>query len=145
MAELKWTGIADSARDANFIASVKAVLNLPTKVPFEFQSIVPMANGGATINYATLESIVVQDADLGIARGVTLEERATVELQFGADGALSAYQIKLSDARHLELVKDNIRKLAATNAIAQTPQDRKPWYIETDAQGRKRLKRAHIS
>lgn len=149
MAELRWTGNADSARDANFVERVKAALNLPTNVPLEFQAVIPTANG-VIINYATIESIVVQDNDLGIASGITIDEQARVELRFDASGALVSHQIKLSDERHLQLVKDNICKLAATNNIALSPQDqssinRKPWYIETDAQGRKRLRRASMS
>lgn len=150
MTELRLIGNADSARDANFIERVVAALNLPSDMSLEFRRAIPAAHGGTRVEYSAVESIVVQDADLGIANGVTVDERASVELLFDANGAFLSHQLKLSDERHLELVKDNIRKLAAADEIALTAQDRldikrKSWYIETDAQGRKRLKRAHFS
>jgi hypothetical protein len=150
MAELRLTENADNARDANFIERVKAALNLPSDSPLEFRQAIPAGRDGTRVEYSTVESVVVHDADLGIASGVTVDERASVQLHFDASGALVSHQLTLSDERHLQLVKDNIRKLAAADEIALTPQDpvdtkSKPWYIETDAQGRKRLKRAHFS
>jgi hypothetical protein len=54
------------------------------------------------------------------------------------------------------LVKDQVKKLAAADQIyAAAPGEeidtdalrakRKPWYVETDAQGRRRLKRAYMA
>jgi hypothetical protein len=77
-------------------------------------------------------------------------------LQFDASGARVSSQVSSLDERRLRLTKDNLRKLAASDAIyLAAPGEaidtdalraqRKTWYVETDAQGHKRLKRAFMA
>jgi hypothetical protein len=77
-------------------------------------------------------------------------------LHFDANGARVSAQVSPPDERHLRLTKDNLRKLATADAIyLASPGEeidtdalraqRKSWYVEMDAQGHKRLKRAFMA
>ncbi len=146
---------ADAAHDAGFIDHVKAALGLPPDAPLELQSATQDAQGGRAVEYSAA-AMKLEGAEFGAANGVTVDERATISLRFDARGALLSSQITPADTRHLQLVKDQVRKLAAANEIyLAAPGEkidtdalraqRKPWYVETDAQGRKRLKRAYMA
>jgi hypothetical protein len=145
----------DAARDAGFIERVRTALGLPPDAPLEFESVTQNAQGARTVEYSATQ-IKLDGAEFGAANGVTMDERAAVSLQFDARGALVSSQVTPVDERHLQLVKDQVRKLAAADQIylaapgeAINPDalraQRKPWYVETDAQGRKRLKRAYMA
>ncbi len=144
----------NAARDAGFIEQVKATLDLPADARLELQGATQNAQG-STIEYAA-SALKIVGAEFGVANGVSVDERANISLRFDARGALMASQVSPADARHLRLVQDQIKKLAAADEIFLAPpnQDvdpdtlraqRKPWYVATDAQGRKRLKRAYMA
>ncbi len=146
---------SDAARDAGFIERVRAALGLPPDAPLEFEGVTQNAQGARAVRY-TASQMKLDGAEFGAANGVTVDERANVSLQFDARGALVSSQIAPADERHLQLVKDQIRKLAAADQIYLTAPgeaidpdalrvQRKPWYVQTDAQGGKRLKRAYMA
>lgn len=145
----------DAARDAHFVERVKTALDLPADARLELQRATEDAQGRHTVEYTIAQPIEIQGAEFGAADGVTVEEQRMVSLLFDARGALVSSQVSPIDERHLRLVKDQIRKLAAANAIGPAPSGevsdadalpavRRPWYIEMDEEGRKRLKRAHF-
>lgn len=154
MAELRLTE-PHAARDPDFIERVKAALSLPQDAQLELQAATQNAQGERAIEYSATQ-MKLEGAEFGAANGVSVDERAVVSLQFDARGALVAFQINPMDERHLKLVKDQVRKLAVADEIylaapgeAIDPDalraKRKPWYVATDAQGRKRLKRAYMA
>lgn len=145
----------DTARDASFIAQVKAALAVPADAPAQLKTITRAPNG-IEIEYDITLPICIVGAELGAANGVTVDERVTARLRFDAQGACVSAQLSQPDERRLRAVKDNVRKLVAHDAIylAATSgtidpnvlrAQRKAWYIQTDAQGRKRLRRAFIA
>ena len=145
----------DSARDPGFIERVKVALNLPATAQLELQSATQLAPGGHAVEYSSRQ-MKLTGAEFGAADGVAIDERAKVALQFDARGALVSSQIDPTDEQHLRLVKDQVRKLAAVDQIYRAAPgesinvdalraQRKPWYVETDAQGSKRLKRAFMA
>ncbi len=145
----------DAARDAGFIERVRAALDLPPDAPLEFVDVTQNAQGARTVEYSATQ-IKLDGAEFGVANGVTIDEPAAVSLQFDARGALVSSQVTPVDERHLQLVKDQVRKLAAADQVYRAAPgeaidsdalraQRKPWYVEKDAQGRKRLKRAYMA
>jgi hypothetical protein len=145
----------DAAREPGFIERVKAALNLPESALVELQSATQNAQGERVVEYSATQ-MKLAGAEFGAADGVSIDERAAVSLRFDARGALVASQIRPMDERHFELVKDQVKKLAAADEIyLAAPGEaidvdalrarRKPWYVETDARGRKRLKRAFMA
>ncbi len=154
LGELRLTEL-DAARDPGFIERVQAALGLPTDAPLELQSATQNAEGERTVGYSAVE-MKLEGAEFGAANGVTVDQRASVSLTFDARGALVSSQMTLVDERHFRLVKDQVRNLAAADEIypaapgeAIDPDalraKRQSWYVETDAQGRKRLKRAFMA
>ncbi|MBI5652585.1 MAG: hypothetical protein HZC40_19385 [Chloroflexi bacterium] len=146
----------NTARDENFIAQVRAVLDLPADARVELQNIAADARGGWNVEYAITLPIQIRGGEFGIANGVIVDERVSAALVFDARGALVSSQVSPVDERHLRSVKDQIKKLAATDQIFSAPSgepidstalraQRKPWQIVADEQGHKRLKRAYIA
>ena len=146
----------ETARDAGFVERVKAALDLPADAQLQLQNVTHSAQGGAVVEYVVTLPIQIVGAEFGAANGVTVDERVKALLHFDANGARVSSQVSPLDERHLRLTKDNLRKLAASDAIYLAASgavidpdalraQRKSWYVETDAQGHKRLKRAWIA
>ncbi len=148
--ELRLAGL-DAARDPNFIAQVKTALHLPAEVQLELQNVSGDPQGERAVEYAATQTVHLNGAEFGAADGVAVDERGTVSLRFDGRGRLVASQVSPIDRRHLELVQDQIRKLAAADQIDPAPPGdvpvnrRRPWYVESDDHGRKRLKRAFMT
>lgn len=152
MPELHLTDPA-RAHEPDFIAQVKTALNLPDDAQLELQNVARGAAGGAALEYAVTVPIELRGDEFGAADGVSVDERVTATLNFDARGVLALADVSPIDERHLQSVKTNVRKLAAAEQIervspneslgtSKTRAPRKPWYIATDADGRKRLRRA---
>lgn len=146
----------NAARDPGFIEQAKSALGLPADAQLELQNVARSVQGGATVEYAVTLPVKIEGAEFGAANGIAVDERTVASLRFDARGVLASSQVNPIDERHLRLVKDNVRKLAAADAIYVTSPGEaadtdvlriknKPWYVETDAQGRKRLKRAYMA
>ena len=155
MGEIRLTD-PNLARDAGFIAQIKTVLALPADAELELQNVASGAAGGTAIDYAVTLPVELRGSEFGAANGVSVDERVTATLKFDARGALALSQVSPVDERHLRSVKDNVRKLAAADQIyLTTPGEevdtdalrakRKSWYVATDANARKRLKRAYMA
>ncbi len=154
--DLRFAGDINAARDAEFVERVKAALGLRPGAQLELQSATQDKQGKHTIEYVVTQPITIQGKEFGAADGVVVDERMIASLRFDARGMLVSSQVSPIDARHLQSVKDQIRKLVQADEIylAQPNEkidtdalraQRKPWYVEVDAQGRKRLKRAYIA
>lgn len=152
--ELRLTHL-DAARERDFIECVKRALALPADAQVQVKNIA-RAGERALVEYDITVPIRIVGAEFGAANGVTVDERITARLEFDASGARVSTHIIPLDERHLRAVKDNLRKLAAQNAIyLPAPNEpinpdalraqRKAWYVQTDAQGHKRLRRAFIA
>ncbi len=145
----------EMARDASFIERVKAVLDLPKDAQVQFKSLTRDADG-LLVEYDITLPIRLVGAEFGVANGVTVDEHLTARLRFNARGARVSTQITPLDEQRVRLMKDNVRKLVMTNAIYLAAPNEKidpdllrarhqAWYIQTDAQGHKRLRRAFIA
>ncbi|MCX7840189.1 MAG: hypothetical protein N2559_12145 [Anaerolineae bacterium] len=154
MDELRLTRI-EVARDGEFIEQVKAALNLPADAQVQLKNITRDANG-VSVEYDITLPIRIVGAEFGVANGVTVDEHLTARLRFDARGTCVSTQVTPLDEQRLRLLKDNVRKLAKMNAIYLAAPDetidpdalrarRQAWYVQTDAQGHKRLRRAFIA
>jgi hypothetical protein len=151
MANLRFTGDAANVRSDAFIANARAALKLPGDARLEFVRASDDAQGGHTLVYSVGATVMLQGSEFGLANGVTVDDPLTATLVFDRRGELSSAQARADDPKHLALIKDQVRKLAAAGEIGSVPREKgpdgraKPWYIETDAQGHRRLKRALIA
>jgi hypothetical protein len=152
--ELRLTQI-QGAREQDFIQQVRAALDLPADAQLQLTQITPEA-GGTVVEYTVTLPIRLVGAELGVADGVTVDERVTARLRFDASGACVSAQLAPLDERRLKSVKDHLRQLAARGDIyLAAPNEtvdadalrarRQAWYVQTDAQGNKRLRRAFIA
>ena len=140
----------------SFVEQVKAALDLPADAQLQLQNVARGAQGGAVVEYTVTLPIQIVGAEFGVANGVTVDERVNALLHFDASGARVSSQLSPLDERHLRLTKDNLRKLAESDAIylaapgeAIDPDalraQRKSWYVETDTRGLKSFKRAWMA
>jgi hypothetical protein len=154
MDELRLTK-EEIARDARFIERIKVALNLPAEAQVQLKNLV-REEDGVLVEYDITLPIRIVGAEFGVADGVTVDEHLTARLRFDARGTRVSTQVTPLDERRLRLMKDNLRQLAKMNAIYLAAPDeqvnpdvlrarRQAWYIQTDAQGRKRLRRAFIA
>ncbi|MGE5263322.1 MAG: hypothetical protein ACM3S0_08070 [Acidobacteriota bacterium] len=159
--ELRFAGNPEAAREADFVARARAALRLPEDAQLQLKDAHQDTQGGHHVEYQVTLPVEIKGEEFGPANGVTVDEPVTASLQFDPKGALASSQVSAIDQRHLQLVKDQIKKLAAAGEIAPpsadrpsrgalslaegTDANRKQWRVETDAQGRKRLKRAFIA
>lgn len=146
----------ETARDAGFVEQVKAALGLPADAQLQLQNVARAAQGAAVVEYAVTLPVQIVGVEFGATNGVTVDERLNALPYSGANGARVWSQVSPLDEWHLRLTKDNLRKLAASDAIYLAASgeaidtdalraQRKSWYVETDTQGRKRLKRAYTA
>ncbi len=144
---LHFTGDAATARGTDFLAGVRAALHLPHDAPLSLDRVTQDDQGGHVVEYSTTVPVTLGGEQYGTANGVSVDEPGVARVRFDASGALVSSEVVPTDSRHLQLVQDQVKKLAATDQIARAPEPApgKPWYVETEKNGRKRLKRAHIA
>lgn len=159
--ELHFAGDPESARAADFVSRARAALRLPDDAQLQLKDAHQDTQGGHRLEYQVTLPVEIKGEEFGPANGVTVDEPVTASLKFDPKGALASSEVSPIDQRHLQLVKDQIKKLAAAGEISPPPAgeaargalalsggtdaQRKPWRVETDLQGRKRLKRAFIA
>ncbi len=141
----------NSAREEAFLAGVRALLRLPSQAHLQLLSSHVDSHGGHAVEYTVTVPIRLHGPEYGVADGVTVDEQTSAQLNFDAAGKLVSSHLAPIDERHLQLVQDQVKKLAAADQIAPVPPNRgsgskdKPWFLERDPQGVSRLKRAHMS
>lgn len=145
--DLHFTGDAATAREPDFVAGVRAALHLPHDAPLSFDRVTQDEQGGHVLEYSTTVPVTLGGEQFGTANGVSVDEAGTAHVKFDASGALVSAEVSQTDPRHLQLVQDQVKKLAAADKIARAPElaPGKPWYVETEKDGRKRLKRSFIA
>lgn len=144
--ELVFARNSDSVLGAQFLARVRKLLRLPPQAQLQSSGIRDDPAGGFSIDYDVMMPVQLQGPEYGIADGVTVEEQISARLSFDAAGKFISSRLGGIDERHLQLVRDQVIKLAATGQIALTrPETGKPWYLEKDTEGVTRLKRAHMT
>ncbi len=137
------------ALEPDFLIRVRELLQLPQHAQLELAGIQADSKGGCSIEYAIAIPIQLCGREYGIADGVVVDERSTAKLSFDGTGKFISSSFDGTDERHLKLVRDQVRKLAASDQIAPTRPEAtsgsKPWYLEKDSQGVRRLKRAQMA
>lgn len=147
---LHFARASNSALDADFLTRVRRLLQLPQAAQLQLEGIDDGSEGGCSIRYTITIPVKLIGSEYGIADGVTVDERAFARLSFDAGCRLISSRLDGIDERHLELVRDQVKKLAASGQIASTRPEataagHQPWYLEADAQGVKRMKRARMA
>jgi hypothetical protein len=154
--KLQFAGDIRVASSAEFMEQVKQTVGLPSSACLQLSNQKRGTQGEALLEYAGTVPIRIEGKEFGAANGVTVDERLTVELRFDLRGKLESSHATAIDERHLRSVKDNLRKLATADQIylakpgekidtEKLRAQHKPWYVETDGDACKRLKRAYIA
>ncbi len=139
---------SDSALDADFLTRVRRQLRLPQQAQLKLAGVHADSEGGCSIEYVVTVPVQLRGSEYGIADGVTVDEQTSARLSFNAVGKHISTLFDGIDERHLELVRDQVKKLAARDQIASARPEAdsvKPWYLEKDIHGVRRLKRAQMS
>lgn len=153
MSEIPSTAGAVTDNENDLISLARAALHLPEHVRLELQNVRDDGHGNRTVEYSVIQPVELRGREYGVADGVWVDSRASATLKL-AQGRLVASELGPMDQQRLDLVKDQVKKLAATDQIdspgSQAHGGRgsagiKPWYVEVDAQGRKRLVRSHMA
>ncbi len=138
-----------SALEADFLMRVRKLLRLPMEAQLQLAAIHDNPIGGCSIEYTVQVPVQLDGPEYGIADGVTVDEQTSARLAFDATGKLVSSHLNGIDERHLQLVRDQVKKLAASGQIAATRPEAtsggdEPWYVEKDMQGVRRLKRTRM-
>jgi hypothetical protein len=134
---------------------VRRVMHLPPDAQISVEN-VTQSEYGTRIDFMYTTSVELDDATLREIAGVRVDVSAHGDVDFDAHGELVSYQVEPADPRQLRALRDNISKLVARGLVYmaqpgeqinpdQLHAQGKPWYIELDQHGKKRLKRAWIS
>lgn len=152
---LSFSGDPNAARTPAFAQEVKRAVGLDDDIPVQFQASRGNLRGGLTLEFSAVVPMELHGAAFGPADGACVDVPSSLSLSFDQDGALISHQVSPVDARSLELVKDQVRKLAETGQIDPVPTaasegqvapaPRKQWHIELDPRGRKRVKRTFMA
>ncbi len=147
--ELRFVMNANSPVEPDFLAGVGKLLRLPRQAQLQLAGVHAEPEGACSIEYRVVVPVRLEGPEYGIADGATVDEQSSVRLSFDVRGKLLSSHFNGIDDRRVALVRDQVKKLAAQGQIASTRPEAssqaKPWYIEQDPQGIKRLKRAQMA
>ncbi len=140
---------SDSPLEPDFLMHVRKLLQLPQEARLELSNLHDDPNGGCSLDYSVTVSVQLNGPEYGVADGVTVDEQTSASLSFDALGNLVSTRYAGIEGRRIELIRDQVKKLAAAGQIAltrseATPGSGKPWYLEQDTQGVRRVKRARM-
>jgi hypothetical protein len=133
----------------------RPVMHLPPEAQIRVEN-VTQSPCGTRIDFSYTTPVELDDANLRDAAGVRVEVSAHGDMDFDAHGKLVGYQVEPADPHQLRAIRDYLSKLVANGQVyiaqpgEQVNPDQlraqgKPWYVELDQHGKKRLKRAWIS
>lgn len=131
------------------------MLDLPEDTSLRVESVQTSARGTA-MRFSYNAPMPLEGKELAAAAGVRVDVNGAGALEFDRDGKLVRAHAQPNDPRALEAMRDHVRKLVATDQIyfAQTGEAidlnklraaGKPWYVQTDQKGLRRLKRAYMA
>jgi hypothetical protein len=137
------------------LAQARPLLELPPDAELRVEDVTRTARG-TRIDFSYTHTVVLDDDALRDVTGIRVPVNAHGALKFNARGTLVAYQIEPADPRQLSAIADHLSKLVANDEVyvaqpgeqvdtEQLRRQGKAWYVEQDAHGIKRLKRAWIS
>ncbi|TAH51366.1 MAG: hypothetical protein EYC68_10625 [Chloroflexota bacterium] len=144
------------AKDApRVLDQARPILDLPPDAKLCVENVTTNARG-TRIDFSYTQSVALDDDDLREVAGIRVDVNAHGDLKFNAQGNLVSYDVEPADPRQLRAIGDHVSKLVANGQVyvakrgeqvdpERLRQQGKAWYVEEDAQGNKRLKRAWIS
>jgi hypothetical protein len=137
------------------LEAARPALNLPRDVPLRVDAVTQTPRK-TEIHFSCTLPVQLTPKGLGDAAGIQVDVSANGSLEFDQRGELVDAQVAPTDPHALDAVRDQVNRLVANDQIYFAAPDEKinpdqlrtqgkPWYVQTDAQGRRRLKRAYIA
>jgi hypothetical protein len=133
----------------------RRILELPPDAVLRVEN-VTKSSRGTRIYFSYTHAVELDDDSLRSAAGVRVDVSSHGDMKFNTQGTLVTFNVEPTDPRQVRAITDNLSKLVENGEVyvaqrgEQVDPERlreqgKAWYVEEDAQGNKRLKRAWIS
>jgi hypothetical protein len=108
------------------------------------------------LHYTSERRIELKGKALGAASGAVVDVADALAIQVGRDGKVVSSHLHRTDRAHQQRIRDHVEKLVARGRVyearegeqvdpAALIEQKKPYYIAYDEQGRKRIRRAFIA
>ncbi len=133
----------------------RSILDLPPDARLHVDDVV-QSGRETRIVFSYTVCVELKDLPLPEVADVEVEVTAHGDLRFNAKGNLVACELEPADPRQLRAIRDHIAKLVRSGQVyfaepgEEVDPERlrklgKPWYVEQDPDGKKRLVRAWIA
>ncbi len=138
-----------------FPAEVAASLGLSAR-EFHLVGELDRSDASRVLDFRKERALELLDDRFGVARGVTLSLQDSVSVLLDWSGKLVASHAQIADVAHEDRIQDHIEKLVARKRVyvgeegkAIDPNElierHQPYYVETDAEGKRRLRRGFVA
>jgi hypothetical protein len=144
------------AQDApEVLKRARPVLDLPPDAEMRVEN-VRKTSRGTRIDFSYTHAVKIENQELCDAQGIRVDVSSHGDLRFNSRGNLVTYNVKPTDPGQVRAISDHLSKMVAKGQVyVAKPGERidpeflreqgKAWYVEQDAQGNRKLKRAWIS
>ena len=116
----------------------------------------PQRGVGRVLHYTSGREMELKGKQLGVARGAVVDVSDSLAVQVDREGKVVSSHLHRSDRAHQRRIRDHIEKLVARNRVYEAREgeqvdsaalidQKKPYFIAYDEQGRKLIRRAFIA
>lgn len=144
------------AQDApEILKRARPVLDLPPDAELRVEN-VRKTSRGTRIDFSYTHAVKIENQELCEDKGIRVDISSHGDLRFNSRGNLVTYNVKPTDPGQVRAISDHLSKMVARGQVyVAKPGEHidlealraqgKSWYLEEDAQGNRKLKRAWIS
>jgi hypothetical protein len=116
----------------------------------------PQRGARRVLHYTSERRMELKGKTLGVARGAVVDVSDALAVQVDREGKVVSSHLHRSDRAHQRRIRDHVEKLVARGRVYEAREgeqvdpatlidQKKPYYIAYDEQGRKRIRRAFIA
>ncbi|MCC7162569.1 MAG: hypothetical protein IT331_08750 [Anaerolineae bacterium] len=133
----------------------RPALDLPPDAQVRVEN-VRKTSRGTRITFSYTHAVKIENQELCDAQDICVEVSSYGDLRFNARGILVTCNVKPTEPEQVRAISDHLNKLVAGGHVyvakrgehvdlEQLREQGKSWYLEEDAQGNRKLKRAWIA
>lgn len=144
------------AQDApDVLKRARPVLDLPPDAELRVEN-VRKTSRGTRIDFSYTHAVRIENRELCGPKGICVDVSSHGDLRFNARGNLIKFNLAPTDSTQVRALSDHLSKMVAGGQVyvakrgeqvdtEQLREQGKAWYVEEDAKGNRKLKRAWIS
>lgn len=144
------------AQDApEVLKRARPVLDLPPDAELRVEN-VRKTSRGTRIDFSYTHAIEIENRELCGPKGICVDVSSHGDLRFNSRGSLIKFNVVPTDLAQVRALTDHLSKMVAGGKVyvarrgeqvdpEQLREQGKAWYVEEDARGNRKLKRAWIS